>query len=137
VEAVTLTEFLEARIAEDEAVATAASISPWNHDGGHYVGAGVHGYIAEVDDLEDAAHIARHDPARVTAECDAKRQIVAALDMTPCPCQQSQRCVVHDSSAGPPEFARERYADTTTDAVLAALTLPYADHPDYRPEWKP
>ena len=51
--------------------------------------------------------LARHDPARVLAECEAKRQIV----------QNAQ--------------------DPGDDLFVAILALPYADHPDYREEWRP
>lgn len=63
-------------------------------------------------------HIARHDPARVLAECEAKRQIV-------------EMAWVHlgddDYAWGMEEAKRQ---------ILAVLALPYADHPDYREEWK-
>jgi len=52
-------------------------------------------------------------PARQLAECEAKRRIVATI---------------------------QRWLDTgypTLDHVLFALALPYADHPDYRDEWRP
>src|SRR5690242_1162971 len=113
-----LIEFLLARIAEDERVVRYASVNahqPTLH-------LDTNGYPVM-------------DPARVLAECEAKRRIIAALDMTPCPCQRAERCVIHDASAGPP--ALERYVDPVTDDVLAALALPYADHPDYREEWRP
>ena len=51
---------------------------------------------------------------RVLAEVDAKRQIVAKCDN------------VADGSAW-----------DLAQAVLRLLALPYADHPEYRPEWKP
>lgn len=52
-------------------------------------------------------HVARHDPARVLAECRAKRRLVEELGA----------------------FRR--------GAALRLLAMPYADHPDYRQEWKP
>jgi hypothetical protein len=67
---VTLTEFLLTRIAEDEAVARAAE-QTWDsdRDGGWWVGC----------DPDTQAHIARHDPARVLTECEAKRAIVELI----------------------------------------------------------
>jgi hypothetical protein len=50
--------------------------------------------------------IARWDPARVLAECAAKRRIVE----------------MYAGQHGQPY-------------VLHFLALPYADHPDYRQEW--
>jgi hypothetical protein len=118
-----LTDFLLARIAEDEASAREASPGPWDCD--------------EIDDVwredpdgqahlvarrvteGDAAHIARHDPARVLAECEAKRRIVGEHRE-----QAGGGCCV---------CSRHEYPCPT----LRYLALPYADHPDYREEWKP
>ncbi|MFD0408613.1 DUF6221 family protein [Kitasatospora sp. NPDC127116] len=55
-------------------------------------------------------HIARHDPARVLADVDAKRRVLADV---------------------------ESFTEDGALAVLQLLALPYADHPDYRPEWAP
>jgi len=65
----------------------------------------------------DAEHIARHDPARVLAECSAKRRIVELGVCTAC-ATEAQPC--------------DHRADT-----LRLLALPYADHEDYREEWTP
>ena len=61
----------------------------------------------------DAAHIARHDPARVLAECAAKRRIVELQNGFPW-CQNDN-----------------------FDDVFELMALPYADRPGYRPAWKP
>jgi hypothetical protein len=71
-------------------------------------GAGANENLSPESDL--AAHIARHDPARVLAECEAKRRIVE----------------MH-------AYQEEHF----TPDELRALALPYADHPDYREEWRP
>ncbi|MFJ9771217.1 DUF6221 family protein [Kitasatospora sp. NPDC101157] len=63
------------------------------------------------------AHIERWDPARVVAEVDAKRRIL----------DECEGAVNHDS----------RGMMSMADSVLSLLALPYADHPDYRPEWAP
>jgi phytoene/squalene synthetase len=133
-----LVRFLLARIGEDEEVARAATPGPWFANGAmnenSQVGTGM-GVVGKARDFPgedrrgdvvsvgveddggawwpDAQHIARHDPARVLAECDAKRRIVAEAD------------------AG-----HGGYPDGVYFAVRA-LALPYADHPDYRPEWRP
>ena len=66
-----------------------------------------------------AAHVARHDPARVIAECEAKRMVV-------------QRCQwVRDHSYaywGPVGLAEE---------VLQHLVRVYAGRLDFPPEWLP
>lgn len=98
----TLTDFLLARIAEDEAAAEHVNRGRWNSR------------VALLD-LDLYGHVARQHPKRVLAECDAKRRIV-------------KTCAVYE------------YEVTNAygyDDVLAALALPYADHPDYREEWKP
>lgn len=92
-------------------------------------------------------HIARWDPARVLAECEAKRQIVAehpevtvwstgesySGDRIDEPEWFCGRCV--DTSARQPwtDVDRVEYPCPT----LRLLALPYADHPDYRQEWAP
>ena len=100
----TLTEFLEARFAEDEAIAWAAV--HWNE--------GVTDWADNEED--DWKHIARWDPARVLAECEAKRRIVQNV------------CVLMAH--------RDMYAQDKK-YLLCLLALPYADHPDYLPEWRP
>jgi hypothetical protein len=110
----TLTEFLLARIAEDEAAARAVGWTPrW----------------VMAHDLPDAppgivAHIARHDPARVLAECAAKRRIVELAD------DATGLDMQVDS-----EFAAESRNEVTSpylgDVILRALAMPYADHADY------
>ena len=118
----TITQFLLARIAEDEAVARAASLGPWhvNPESDE---------VLAVDDITvcDAfalsgpqlrattAHIARHDPARVLAEGAAKRAVVW----------------LYNSES---EYERGDYGQGVEDALLR-LATPYAEHPDYDAEW--
>ena len=100
---VTLTEFLLARIAEDE---RDADCILFDYGQGN---------------VESRA-------ARVLAECEAKRRIVElhrpiwASDIEWADCAI---CPSALSSGGWP------------CPTLRALTLPYADHPDHREEWKP
>lgn len=94
----TITEFLLARIAEDEAeAAKAGSFTPWDRP----------------FERDDYGHLLVQ-PDRVLAECEAKRRIV----------DRYSGC--DDCGAG----------DDPCDA-LRFLALPYADHPDYRKEWRP
>lgn len=87
-------------------------------------------------DSESASerHIARWDPDRVLAECDAKERILAAHRVE----QFSPRpgvphtvgcfsCHIADAT-----LYAGGYCDT-----LRALALPYADRPGYREEWRP
>lgn len=140
VDAVTLTDFLLARIAEDEALARAArkwTDRDWTHHqhGRHsWVAADAAAPILEdmLDEPEPGGAIvefvASHDPARVLAECEAKRRLVdyaafmlKAWDDKP-------------GGAYPDMTRRERH---TANVILEALALPYAEHPDYCEEWKP
>lgn len=78
--------------------------------------------------MVNAEHIARHDPARVLAEVDAKRRIIARYTSA-----------VEDSAEDEDGYYDEnRFEDARQLVpVLRLLALPYADHPDYRPEWAP
>lgn len=80
----TLTDFLLARIAEDEDAIDLA--------------------------VEENRYWPYRLPSSARAECEAKRRIVGS-------------CV----EESPMEGAH----------ILRLLALPYADHPDYREEWKP
>ena len=133
----TLTEFLLARVAEDERVARAASISsgadwstkevePWGEivDGSSPQGnPRAYGDDTELWDHEGALgmwpetarHVAHFDPARMLAECEAKRDIIG---------------FVLAAESGIEQLRPD-------DRAMRALALPYADHPDYQPEWKP
>jgi hypothetical protein len=109
----TLAEFLLARIAEDEADAQAAMPGPWTLDGGTVMAGHPTNEVVDWAYDENGPHIARWDPARVLAECEAKREIV--------------------------EQAGNVIEDEFVDAyhqVMSMLTRPYRDHPDYREEWR-
>ena len=120
----TLTEFLLARIAEDEAVAAAAvsrrdGVDKWEAVGsGTVVGPGYdkvkHVMLPSSEDGA-ARHIARHDPARVLAECEAKRAIANFADYW--------RGDANDYGQA--------------DQALRIVSAVYAGHEDYRQEWKP
>lgn len=77
--------------------------------------------------MVNAEHIARHDPARVLAEVDAKRRIIAEHRGSGVTCP---RC-----SLGAEDGQVVYWRDPC--ATLRLLALPYADHPEYRPEWAP
>ena len=136
----TLTEFLLARIAEDEAAA---------RDAGERRGLPYESPLYVVDDNY------RHDqvgiyPERVLAECEAKRRIVGIHELDPIEvyswgttgggcglCDHS--CETGGDTWGhDPCDAHDGATFETVDCeTLQVLALPYADHPDYRQEWKP
>jgi hypothetical protein len=154
---VTITEFLLARIAEDEAAARTASIgsdrwhlgefdetvlwwppsSPekiaWNREHFGDEAAAEHARwggqtIASSGD-KIAPHIARHDPARVLAECEAKRRIVHQARM-------AIRLSDETADDGSPRAERIHGAATAWEYALDAHASVYANHPDFRQEWK-
>jgi len=87
------------------------------------------GQVASIPNWrENAQHIARHDPARVLAEVDAKRRIIALADEA----SGLDMSVDNDRRVAPRDMAAEPYVG---DLILRALALPYVGHPDYREEW--
>jgi len=116
----TLTDFLLARIADDEAAARGLGHAHWIDDGTWWLEGVEHSVIGpdEVAFTHPAyvPHIVRHDPTRVLAECEAKRRIVE-----------------HHTQS---EWGHEHDPDSPCH-TLRLLALPYVDHPDWREEWKP
>lgn len=134
----TIADFLLERIAEDEQVATAASPSPWQSSGVDSVGGGniydqsrvIANVVYEQPSSHDGtivrhllapeadangAHISRFDPARVLAECKAKREIV----------EECERSMLNDGDS------------RTAEWIAGRLAAVYASHPDYNPAWSP
>jgi hypothetical protein len=107
-----LAEFLLARIDEENSLAYAA-----------HQDAQTRGPIT--DDLSAGpgdhrvAHMFRWSPARVLADCEAKRRIV-----------EDYLAQLNSHQSGWDARAPRDYS-------LRALSLPYADHVDYRDEWRP
>ena len=107
----TLTEFLLARIAEEEHVAQQWPLALDPPPKGHAFW------------IDTAGHPVYEPRTKVLAECEAKRRIVE----------------IH----GPSDRREYDYAlcKRCTDGhpcdTLRLLALPYADHPDYREEWRP
>jgi hypothetical protein len=143
-----LTEPLRARLDEDEAEADAASGGEWgaiDHTRPFtvfdvaayqkYNGRSLTGRYAvgAIERPEDRAHIARHDPARVLAEVEAKRGIIR---------EAFHHAEILDGESGCcPAAAIERgeCEDYQPEdlPILRLLAAPYVQHPDYRPEWAP
>ncbi|WP_393057714.1 DUF6221 family protein [Streptomyces sp. LN549] len=136
-----LVQFLRDRLGEDEQTALAAALgrskfAPWRASetdvytteiilAGHAhrvadTGPTYSGADGYEEDAARAAHIARHDPARVLREVEAKREIVKQADLYLC-------------DSGPGCGYRTKHGHN----VLRLLALPYSDHPDYRDAWRP
>jgi Family of unknown function (DUF6221) len=170
--------FLLARIADDEAAARAATPGPWH--GGDDQGRGVVNAdqpdpsLNEFPDWqarsicnesafgdirpENAVHIARHDPARVLADCAAKRAIVERHIL--CEEENQLYSARFDRYAAWAEEAGMEGEDEETAAAFAQvepqlpsrvttpfetdglriavrlLAQPYATHADFDPAWK-
>lgn len=136
----TLVEFLLARIAEDE-----ASVYAWDSDAEARVASMWTGlepgyttvasdqcddvWIADGREVVDARHVhVQFDPARVLAECEAKRWIVAFA---------VQFRGQADGEADPIRKAiGEAMAESAEDALVSIASV-YADHPDYDEAWRP
>jgi hypothetical protein len=104
-----LVEFLRARLDEDEAAAKA-----WLPFGN--------------PDTAQREHIARHDPARVFREVEAQRQF---LDFA----VRTRDLAERQPTEGQARELRAKWAAYLTALKFGALR--YADHPDYREEWRP
>lgn len=147
-----LTEFLLERIADDEAAAIHAQAQwegppeQWevrhgtDKDTLRRVGDHLTITASELGRLiRGADHIARWDPARVLAECEAKRQIVDAyVD------ERSRRDVYQSDESRAVEDEDQALRRRTSAArcrglemAVELLSRPYADHADYRDEWRP
>lgn len=133
----TLTEFLYARFAEDE---FAAQEADWAMQGKWY---------AEADDKVDE-YVKRFAPARVLAECEAKKEVVKFHDSWPTLVETPIETETTSDIDGyvlraskqiawltTREYVARFGTEPPTAPILAFLALPYADHEDYRPEWKP
>jgi hypothetical protein len=127
-----LVQWLREQIAEDRTTALDCAGAPWVNDVTAMVhvdpiairenkwGLGHLGYVASADNspIGDAyrAHIVRHDPRDVLAQCEAHTAILDRVE------------------------AALRQPDSAWDvgyAVLHALALAYQHRPGYRPEWTP
>lgn len=129
----TITEFLKARIAEDERAARDATEGPWEvkptkgGDQPWITEVGSDYWLARTSSDPGSArdanaqHIARHDPSRVLAECAAKRAILEQRKGS-------------DSSMNDDEWTMG-YSDANYDALYAIASV-YAGHPDFQQEWE-
>jgi hypothetical protein len=137
-----LIAFLRVRLDEDEQAAQAAGGDQWTPQGHPSDTVAIYDSHREPVVYDEGApseaqmrHISRHDPARVLAEVDAKRRLLAAFE------QVSQIGWPAD-----PDMILTVKQRITNQVIgqeeglltaLRLLALPYADHPDYRPEWAP
>lgn len=149
----TIVEFLQARLDEDEQAARDAAEETghdewiatglecgeyadqvWKVAAEHpdpnkflYLGGGL---LRQYGHRKVVTHVARQHPARVLAETEAKRQIIdlaaeaSSLDAS----------VDTDRRVGDRDPAEEPFIG---DRILRQLGVVYSDHPDYNPAWRP
>ena len=126
----TLAGFLLARIAEDEGDARKAGSRKWGSINRGWDSSDQRDIAALGDGPTERLfpvsydydeHVARWGPARVLAECEARRRIIAEHS-------DQHGCVSWQSASAYPYVGC---------SVLRLLALPYADHPEYREDWRP
>jgi hypothetical protein len=123
-----LDQFLLARIAEDKRIATDAAGADGREDWTPADVPGDGGPAGAAAEL-----VARYDPARVLAECAAKRKLVMA-----CRDARPELAFLGTRPSGMADFPLSPSGPHQLAAfALAVLAMPYADHPDYRAEWRP
>jgi len=112
----TIEEFIEARLAEDEQIARAAAGAPWVAEADiprsilvssvakaeNKQMFGRLGYVGSAEHEEYRQHIVRHDPARVLRQCAALRLVLGF------------------------------WRGLTRLRTIAAI---WSDHPDYQQDW--
>lgn len=129
-----LIAFLRARLDEDERVLRAAEGGHWEVstiDGTSEIRETVtrlgvvYSFSGGCTDPDTAGHIVRHDPVHVLRDIESKRRIIrecwAAVERDRMHSGWRPRQTEYDLAA----------------YTLRLLALPYADHPDYRKEWRP
>jgi hypothetical protein len=123
-ETAALTAFLTARLAEDEAAVKAAWGVEWDW---RYVAQP----FGERPSIAHTVHIARHDPARVLREVEAKRAVIDRYLSI-----QSYAARPYDAECTTPEEAtrRDGYLHAL-DVVMRGFATIWRDHPDFDPEW--
>lgn len=109
-----LSEFLLARISEDEEIARLALADQWRSN-----------VDTLVISVRGGSVLVGTGPSRAVAECEAKRRIVR---------EYSESCGEDRSIAREPANYGLHIGLLH---ALEALALPYAHHPDYDPAWRP
>lgn len=122
----TLAEFYAARLDEDEAAARAAGGAlPWravltDDPETTLVLDADQSTVAGWLDAGEAAHIARHDPARVLREVEAGRKLLAAYE--------------HACDLTPGSY--KHGAGEALEEALSIRAEVWSDHPDFDETWK-
>ncbi|MET9222341.1 DUF6221 family protein [Streptomyces sp. NPDC003300] len=144
-----LATFLRARLDEDEALATVArdantgvfaSIgdADWHLVPGEGIWTDDHGIQVATGGIglgdNEGAHIARHDPARVLREVEAKRNLVDSAAGAQHDRDYWRAQLPSDSVDLLKTVAAMEARWSAWHYVLTQLAASYVDHPDYQPE---
>lgn len=82
--------------------------------------------------FSDARHIARHDPARVLRDVEAKRALLA---------KHARGDFPYDPEDGPGDYSWTERCDgcheVTPCSTMRLLAAPFSDHADFDPSWSP
>ncbi|WP_342800987.1 DUF6221 family protein [Nocardia sp. No.11] len=128
----TIEEFIEARLTEDETIAGAIPHGVWRAEVKHGAALVVDSdadTVVIVGDERENAHIARHDPARSLRQVEALRAVVG------------RRAGEHREQYGNCETCRDydfhsEYRPVPWPCPTArAIAAIWSDHPDYRTDW--
>lgn len=138
-----LVEWLRAQIAEDRRIAEAATPGPWvpNAESDEVVAVDsitvADGFALSGNQLRATVrHIARWDPARVLAECDAKERIIS--EHTPEQGWSTATVTLTDvcGTCSDRDNAGDREGEWPC-STLRLLALPYAGGDGYQEDWRP
>jgi hypothetical protein len=133
-----LVRWLSVQLDEDERIARDADPGPWksNSLGRHDQSAiklGAPTSLIQFDGSRAAAngvHVARHDPARVLREVDAKRRTLALHSAA-----TGHSCSTTDETGYNFNYDEVSPGDACT--TLRLLASVYADRDGYRDDWRP
>lgn len=150
---VTITEFLLARVAEDEAAARSAMADRWGeiHRDGINWAHDLQSVDRDATEAQDD-HARQWWPGRVLVECEAKRAIIkqheawpVLVDEEPPPPELLPRGTDLDSLSivvtrriawlTEREYVKRFGTEAPTGPMISALAAVYRDHPDYLQEW--
>jgi hypothetical protein len=131
-----LIDWLRDQLNEDEQIALAIEVKEWTEESSWFNDMlnplpsqrrERPGWLPMIT-VEDVRHIARHDPARVLREVEAKRKVIELYEYA------VAAWLLDRDKPNPPTVHLGEKA--MAEAVLQALALPYSDRPGYREEWR-
>lgn len=128
-----LADFLRARCDEEQTEARQAGVRSvtWNERGTWWLEGVEHVVVGDEEAFchpHNAAHIERHDPARVLADVEAKRGILDMYD---------QLTAIIRNPASDLSLQAARTQQLAIIKTLKLLAAPYASHPDHKETWRP